>query len=133
MNEVFCIHRNQRKRYNRWCCLQPEYLDYQHFITDLEYALSTISNKKKRCFILGDFNIDLLKFNHNHQVDIFVNLMCAYSFSSCIDRPTRVCPGPNGTTSISLIDNIFTNDAENRIKSGNLLQTYLTIFLILSQ
>ena len=44
----------------------------------------------------------------------------SYSFFPCIDRPTRICPGPNGTT-ISLIDNIFTNDFNNEIKSGNLV------------
>ena len=29
---------------------------------------------------MGDFNIDLLKYNYNHQVNTFVNLMYAYYF-----------------------------------------------------
>ena len=69
---------------------------------------------------MSDFNIDLLKYNHNHQVNTFVNLMYLYSFFPCIDRPTRVCATKNGTT-ISLIDNIFTNDIEHKITSGNLV------------
>ena len=46
--------------------------------------------------------------------------MYAYSFFPFIDKPTRVVPGPRGT-SISLIDNIFTNDVNRKIKSGNLV------------
>ena len=69
---------------------------------------------------MGDFNIDHLKYNHNHQVNTFVNLMYSHSFFPCIDRPTRVCSTKNGTT-ISLIDNIFTNDIEHKITSGNLV------------
>ena len=46
--------------------------------------------------------------------------MYAYNFFPCIDRPTRVVPGPRGV-SISLIDNIFTNDINHKINSGNLV------------
>ena len=69
---------------------------------------------------MGDFNIDLLKYNQNHQVNIFVNLVYSYSFFSCIDRPTRVCSTKSGTT-IWLIDKIFNNDIEHKITSGNLM------------
>ena len=73
-----------------------------------------------RGFIMGDFNIDLLEYDHNHQVNTFVNLMYSYSFFPCIDRPTRLCQTKNGTT-ISLINNIFTNDIDHKITSGNLV------------
>ena len=99
---------------------KPDYVDYEEFISQLEVALDTITKEKKRGFIMGDFNIDLLKYDHNHQVNTFVNLIYSYSFFPCIDRPTRVCPTINGTT-ISLIDNIFTNDTDHKITSGNLL------------
>ena len=99
---------------------KPDYVDYEDFISRLELALDTITKEKKRGFIMGDFNIDLLKYNHNRQVNTFVNLMYSYSFSPCIDRPTGVCSTKNGTT-ISLIDNIFTNDIEHKITSGNLV------------
>ena len=46
--------------------------------------------------------------------------MYAYYFFPCIDKPTRVVPGPRGT-SISLIDNIFTNHVYRKINSGNLV------------
>ena len=69
---------------------------------------------------MGDFNIELLKYNRNHQINTFANLMYSYSFLPCIDRPTRVCSIRNATTT-SLIDNIFTNDIEHKITSGNMV------------
>ena len=69
---------------------------------------------------MGDFNIDLLKYGNNIQVNTFVNLMYSYSFFPCINRPTRIYPTTKGT-SISLIDNIFTNEVDHKITSGNLI------------
>ena len=81
-------------------------VDYDDFISQLQTAFDTIS-KEKRSFIMGNSNIDLLNY------DTFVNLMYSYSFCPCIDRPTRVFQTRNGTT-ISLIDNIFTNDVDHK-------------------
>ena len=58
----------------------PDYVDYEDFISQIELPLDTITKEKKRGFIMGDFNIDLLKYNHNRQVNTFVNLMYSYSF-----------------------------------------------------
>ena len=56
-------------------------LDAHAFLLTLtEHLLETITKEKKRGFIMGDFNIDLLKYNHNHQVNTFVNLVYSYSF-----------------------------------------------------
>ena len=76
--------------------------------------------RKKTASILGDFNIDLLKYHDNNLVNTFVNLTYSYSFFPCIDRPTRIYTTKRGTT-ISLIDNIFTNDTDYKIRSGNLI------------
>ena len=70
---------------------KPEYVVYEHFITQLEKTLSAITKERKTGFILGDFNIDLLKYHDNNQVNTFVNRMYSYPFFSCIDRPTRIC------------------------------------------
>ena len=59
---------------------KPDCVDYEDFISQIELALITITKEKKRGFIMGDFNIDLLKYNHNHQVNTFVNLVYSYSF-----------------------------------------------------
>ena len=99
---------------------KPDYVVYDHYITQLEKTLCTITKERKTGFILGDFNIDLLKYHDNNLVNIFVNLLYSYSFFPCIDRPTRIYTTKRGTT-ISLIDNIFTNDTDHKIRSGNLI------------
>ena len=70
--------------------------------------------------IAGDFNLDLLKYDRSTPVSNFLNLMYAYYFFPCTYKPARVVPGPRGT-SILLIDNIFTNDVDHKINSGNLV------------
>lgn len=99
---------------------KPDYVDFDQFISQIESVLNTITKERKRCYIAGDFNLDLLKYDRSVPVNTFINLMYAYYFFPCIDRPTRVVPGPNGT-SISLIDNIFTNDINHKLNSGNLV------------
>ena len=99
---------------------KSDYVVYDHYITQLEKTLCTITKERKTAFILGDVNIGLLKYQDNNLVNTFVNLMYSYSFFPCIDRPTRIYTTKRGTT-ISLIDNIFTNDTDHKIKSGNLI------------
>ena len=60
---------------------KPDYVDYEDFISQIELAHDTITKEKKRCFIMGDFNTDLLKYNHNHQVNTFVHLCTHILFS----------------------------------------------------
>ena len=69
--------------------------------------LNNISKTKKTCFLLGDFNIDLIKYGDNQQIDGFYDQVSLYGFRPLILQPTRV-----STNSATLIDNIFTNDVE---------------------
>ena len=96
---------------------KPDYVNQNDFISQLENTLSSISNENKRCYIMGDFNLDLLKCDTRPEVNDFINLLYSYNFFPTIDRPTRVRVTPQGH-SISLIDNIFTNDTSTHIKSG---------------
>ena len=68
-------------------------------------ALAKIDKEKKFGYLLGDFNLDLLKSEiHNPTLD-FLNSLFSYSFWPLITRPTRVT-----SSSATLIDNIFTNN-----------------------
>ena len=60
-------------------------------------------HREKRCYIAGDFNLHLLKYDRSAPVIYSLNLMYAYYFFQCIDTPDRVVPGPKGT-SILLTD-----------------------------
>jgi predicted transcriptional regulator len=65
-------------------------------------------HKSKRSFIIGDFNIDLLKHSNKNDINNFIDLMLTNSFCPLINRPTRIT-----NFSSSLIDNIWTNVVSN--------------------
>ena len=71
--------------------------------------LDTINNLNKKSFLVGDFNLDLLKYQQNNQISTFVDNMFASGFLEIISHPTRVAHNINNSTS-SLIDHIWTND-----------------------
>ena len=64
--------------------------------------LDKISKSNKQCFLMGDFNIDLLKKDSKTSISNFYDNMISHFFSPFILQPTRVTDN-----SKSLIDNIF--------------------------
>ena len=69
------------------------------FIEILNGILAEISHGP--CYIMGDYNIDLLKHEHHPPTERFLDTMYSNSLLPMIFKPTR----ETGT----LIDNIFTN------------------------
>ena len=67
-------------------------------------------------YILGDFNLDLLKSETCHYSHHFLLSLQSCYFLPTIDKPTRV----HGN-SATLIDNIFTNCPEEHNVSGNII------------
>ena len=83
---------------------------------NLSRCLDTISAKKdKLCYICGYFNLDLLKHDTVSKIDEFLTNFFDHNMFpvSLIDRPTRIT-----SYSATLLDNIFTNVFDNKIKSG---------------
>ena len=87
------------------------------FLNYLDSTVKRIMKENKTILISGDFNIDLLCFEKNVYAENFVNLMFSNFFQPLILQPTRytdnACP--------TLIDNIFINSINIKIKSGNLI------------
>ena len=82
----------------------------------------------KIVFICGDFNIDLLNPNKHNITDEFVNTMYSMSLIPKITRPSRIT-----SHCATLIDNIFTNEIENNVMSGlliNDISDHLPVFTI---
>ena len=69
----------------------------------------------KICALMGDFNIDLIKYSTEAKTGEFYDLLCSYSFRPLILQPTRVT-----SKSATLIDNIFINDISCQSLGGNL-------------
>ena len=74
--------------------------------------------RKKMVVLLGDFNADLLRYEHDEEVTDVLDAM----YSKLLLTNTSSLTGITSTSS-KLIDNIFTNDYENTFSSGNLVTT----------
>ena len=68
--------------------------------------------------LLGDFNADLLKYDHDDDVADFLDTNYPKLLISNISSPTRIM-----TTSATLKHNILTNTYKNTFMSGNLVTT----------
>ena len=89
----------------------------EHFVNDLENVLPKVP-RHQTCFILGDINIDLLKFNQTMTSNYFTSLV-ANNFRPYISTPTRLTD-----TTATIIDHIFVKTAQEhmrtKMESGNL-------------
>ena len=60
-----------------------------NFITDISPTFETISNENKTCYVMGDFDIDLLKEEVYRPIRDYLNLLFSHSFLPKIVKPTR--------------------------------------------
>lgn len=95
---------------------RPETVILDSFFSDVARVFDIINKEHKMSYVMGDYNIDLLKHGSNNKISEFVNLIYSNNFFPCIDRPTRVTE-----KSATLIDNILTNDMSAKINSGVLV------------
>ena len=94
----------------------------------LENFLMKINRENKKCYLLGDFNIDAIKLGNNTVTDKFINQLLSSSFYPLITKPTRITE-----RSATLIDNILTNRLDNNNITGILfcdLSDHLPVFTI---
>ncbi len=87
--------------------------DINVFETTLYELINIINKEEKRCTILGDMNIDLLKFDSHSKTNNYLENIFASGFLPMIHKPTRVTH-----SSATLIDHIYTNDISNSAQSG---------------
>ena len=104
------------------CVYKHPSMDITEFNDLFEDAMEKITSENKEIYLLGDFNLDLLKLEDNDagkQVDEYLNILCKNFLVPHITLPTRIT-----STSATLIDNIFSNNLEfTRAISGNLTVT----------
>ena len=101
------------------------------FNDKLKTALKKINREKKKTIICGDFNLNLLNFEHDKQTSSFLSTMLQHDFQPCITEPTRI----TNANKPSLVDNIFINSFDDPV-SGNILEhisyDHLPNFVILN-
>ena len=84
-----------------------------HFNSEFDYVLNKLSVENKVCYLLGDYNIDLLKEKTHKPISDFLSTIYSYSFFPTINKPTRIT-----RTSATIIDNIITNNSIANHQSG---------------
>ena len=86
--------------------------------TFLQITLEKLSYENKDIILMGDFNIDILKYDTNNDSATFLDMMYENFLLPYISSPTRVTP-----RSQTLIDDIFSNIIEDEIISENITTT----------
>ena len=80
-----------------------------------EKMLEKVTKTNKTCALLGDFNVDLIKYGDNNCVDSIYDQVSSHGFRPLILQPSHV-----SANSAILIDNIFINNVEYFSKGGNI-------------
>ena len=95
---------------------RPPGTDMDMFDNELSDRLDSIKSENKLCYLLGDYNINILNYESHEPTAYFVNSMYSFGFVPLINRPARITQ-----LSSTIIDNIFTNNHNALIKflSGN--------------
>ena len=75
------------------------------FVETINAFIEKIKPENKYCYLMGDYNINILNFATHSATADFVDSMYSYGFFPLINRPTRIT-----TSSATIIDNIFTNN-----------------------
>ena len=88
----------------------------ENFLKYIEEAIEKYSAAGKNLCLLGNFNLCLQRIETCHHSHQFLLALQSCSLIPTIDKPTHV-----HRTSASLIDNIFVNNPDQVVVSGNLV------------
>ena len=106
--------------------------DPRHFIEGMAKVLERLP-KKNICLLSGDTNIDLIKYENDHNME-YLTTLSSYNF-----LPYNLIPSRLTDHSATLLDHFFvrfpTNKINNKVISGNLfvdITDHLPNFLIIS-
>ena len=98
------------------CVYRHPNSDIQTFDNYINNCLTKTTKERKQCYLSGDFNIDLLKYDVNNKHRYFLNMVTSFGYLPYIIHPTRITENTS-----TLIDNIYSNNLEDEIISVNIL------------
>ena len=99
--------------------------DINKFNNSLLGVMDQINFENKKGVIMGDMNIDMLKYGSHDLTDTYVDGIFSRGFLPRILKPTRVT-----RSSATLIDHILTNDITARTSSGIILNDVADHFAV---
>ena len=91
----------------------PPKADMNTFTEIMNAIMEQINKERKLAIIMGDMNIDLLKYTGNDKISTYIENIFSNGFLPVITKPTRI-----GPTSSTLIDHIYSNHVTSSFKSG---------------
>ena len=101
------------------CIYRPPAMNLNEFNNNyLNILLQKISKEKKNVFLLGDFNVDLLKYDKHAGTNEFIDSLSSYMYLSYNLYPTRVT-GHSQTITYNILSNYVSKEAV----CGNLTST----------
>ena len=92
---------------------------YNSFLDYIESILNKLYKENKDIYLCGDFNSDILKIDYKNNYKRFYDLLSSYGLLPFILLPTRIADN-----SATIVDNIFTNNTNNTIISGNVVTDF---------
>ena len=99
----------------------PTFLNYF-----LKNALEYVNKQSSKISaLMGDVNIDLIKYASETNTGKFYDLLCLHSFRPLILQPSRVT-----SKTATLIDNIFINDISCHSQGGNIILPHQYLIII---
>ena len=108
---------------------RPPNQDIKIFNELISEKLNMTKNENKLLYVMGDFNIDILKHDDHLATSEFLETLYSYVLFPLISKPTRIAK-----ETATLIDNIFSSDFANESSLNGLLFTdisdHLPIFSI---
>ena len=67
--------------------------------------MNLVHRERKTCYLFGDLNVDLLKYERHQSTTAFLDTLCSYNVFPLITKPTRVT-----RETATLIDHVLTNN-----------------------
>ena len=103
---------NNRKHIMIGCIYKHPPANVEEFTLTFDEFLNKLNPSKYDMYIMGDMNIDLLKYHSHQQTERYLDMIYSLDLLPVITKPTRIT---NHTA--TLIEHIYTNNV-NRLTSG---------------
>ena len=113
--------RNNMKNVIVSCCYKPPNGNWKNHCDHVKKVLTNATMEYKLYFFTGDFNLSCLEFHQNSEIRQFFNNLFEKGAICLISRPTRVT-----TSTVILIDNIFTNCIFDTFLKKGIIKTFVS-------
>ena len=84
------INRPKEKNIIVGVVYKPPNQELQDFMSSLDLLLAIISKENKICYVVGNWNLDLIKHHCHESTGEFLEIMYSRILFPLITRPTRI-------------------------------------------